>query len=154
MPDLADRLLRDLSDMRTGRGLRRQEMRQRLNAVDPLLRDQRNREALRHADLASRLRGGRGDLAALKAAAEASALRLADFDRRIVAAMIASEPSSRQSDRPVPVVDAADPAESAEARSVLRARLMVASATIADLLPEGAARQVKEAVAAAIRRLS
>jgi hypothetical protein len=154
MPDLAARLARDLADMRTGHGARRHEMRERLAMVDPELRRLRNLESLRLADLAARLRGGRGDLATLKAAIEASTARLAELDRRIVEAMIASEPRSRPSDRLVPVVDAADPAESAEARSVLRARLMVASATIADLLPESAARQLKEAVAAAIRRLS
>ena len=152
MPDLAAQLARDLADMRTRRGVRRQETRERLNAVDEGLRRQRNLEALRLADLASRLRGGRGDPADLKAAVEASTARLAELDRRIVQAMIASEPRSAAPEKIATGSNLPDPAAAAEAKATMRARLTVASATLAELLPEGSARQVHAAITAAIRR--
>lgn len=129
-------------------------MRQRLASVDAGLRRERNIESLRHADLGSRLRSGRGDLAALKAAVEVSTVRLAELDWRIVEAMIASEPRSAAPEQIATGSNLPGPAAAAEARATMRARLMVASGTLAEFLPEGAARQVHAAIAAAIRRLS
>jgi len=49
MPPDLDRLARDLADMRSGHGARRAELRERLNAVDPALRNARNIEWMRLA---------------------------------------------------------------------------------------------------------
>jgi hypothetical protein len=154
MPDHADRLAHDLRDTRTGRGVRRQEMRERSNAVDEGLRRQRNLESLRLANLASRLRGGRGDLAVLKAAVEASTTRLAELDRQFVEALLASEPSAPPVGQIASGPSPPEPAEVASARSVMRARLQVGHGLLAELLPPPAARRLGAAVAAAIRRLS
>jgi hypothetical protein len=156
MPDLAAQLLDDLRRIRTGHGARLHEMRERLALVDPELRRRRNLEALKLADLGARLRAGRGaDLARLKADFEASTVRLADFDRRIVDAMIAAKPSApdhREQIATGPTLP--DPDEVASARAVMRARLTVGAAILGDLLPAPAARQLQTAVERAIRKLS
>lgn len=91
MPDPAAQLAADLADMRTGRGPRRAELRERLASVDPQLRHQRNLERLRLAGLRARLRllDTRQDPTSLQAAAEASSQKLAALDREIVAAIAA-----------------------------------------------------------------
>jgi hypothetical protein len=151
MPETAAELAAALSEMRRGRGPRRQEMRERLATVDEGLRRGRNIEAVRLADLSARLRAGRGDLAVLKAAVEASTARLAEFDSRIVQAMIASDPRSAAAKQVRS--SSPDQAAAAEARATLRARLTMAAATLVELLPKDTARQLETAVARAIRRL-
>jgi hypothetical protein len=90
MPNLTD-LGRALSLMRTGRGPHRQELRQRLAAIDPELRRRRNIERLKLANVKARLAmlDSRQDPQPLQAAAEASARRLATLDQRILEAIAA-----------------------------------------------------------------
>jgi hypothetical protein len=154
-PDLAAQLAADLRAMRSGHGPGRGEMRERLAMVDEGLRRERNIEALRYADRAARLHAGRGDPKALKAEFEASAARLADFDRRIVAAMIDAKPDATDHRQHIATgSNLPDPAAVAWARSVMRARLQVGAAVLTELLPVGAARQLQTAISRALKRLS
>jgi hypothetical protein len=81
-----------LYEMRVGRGPHRQELRQRLAAVDPALRRARNIERLKLANIKARLNGvdTRADpraLANLQAEIELSAGRLEALDQEIVRAI-------------------------------------------------------------------
>src|SRR5215472_1320610 len=138
MPDL-DRLARDIARMRSGHGTRREELRDRLDSIDPELRRQRNLERLRLADIKARLRGldtRHGDPAALQAAMEASARRLVALDQRIVEAVaVAGRENLEDCARAARAYDAElDPAAVSEARATIRARLTVVSVQLQNLL--------------------
>jgi hypothetical protein len=83
------RLAAELDLMRTGRGSRRRQLRERLAQVDSGLRDQRNTERLKLANAKARLAmlDSRQDPAPLQAAVEQSAARLSTLDLQIVAAI-------------------------------------------------------------------
>ena len=83
------RLAAELDLMRTGRGRRRQQLRERLAQVDGRLRDQRNIERLKLANARARLAmlDSRQDPGPLLAAVEQSAARLAKLDLEVVEAI-------------------------------------------------------------------
>jgi ribosomal protein S4 len=88
MPDFT-RLAAEVDLMRRGLGRRRQELRRRLAAVDGALREERNLEALRVANLKVRVNAvdSRLDNTVLRRALERSTTRLAVLDQRILEAI-------------------------------------------------------------------
>jgi flagellar motility protein MotE (MotC chaperone) len=88
MPPSATDLAAAIADMRTGRGKRQQELRQRLRGIDGDLRQRRNIEKLRHSQLRHQLqsldtRAESGAVAKLQATLSQSARRLEALDDEI-----------------------------------------------------------------------
>ena len=83
------RLAAEIDLMRTGRGSRWQQLRERLAQVDSGLRDQRNTERLKLANAKARLAtlDSRQDPGPLLAAVEQSAARLAKLDLEVAEAI-------------------------------------------------------------------
>jgi hypothetical protein len=162
MPDPAAQLAHDLSRLRSGHGSdkRRRELRQRLAQVDPRLRDTRNRERLRLAQLRVQARTGdtrRHPSSELQRAIEQCTAKLAALDAEIVTAVAALGPGPRTdatAAAPSARRDHPAPAVVAEARSMLRNRLWLTSALL-DGLPLAAepVRRVQAAIGVALRKL-
>lgn len=90
--DLA-RLARDLAQMRRHGPGGREKLRLLLGSIDPQLRRERNHEAVRLAQRRHQLRTAdtRHDSAALQAAVEESAQRLAVLEQRVLEAIAAAK---------------------------------------------------------------
>ena len=138
MQDRTAQLARDLARLRTGHGpeTRRQDLRQRLTAIDPGLRRERNVAKLRLAQLEHQVRTAdtrRHPLAELQRAIEDCAQRLGVLDRRIVEALAAIKPELEPAVAMTHQLDPADPAVMCEARAMLRARSWLMTSQIGGL---------------------